>query len=183
MITVDTFQLAADFKSISVELTSSLPENFLTFDVYLGDDYLVPTPIDLSSKVIGNSNPIFTITLADLGLDATDTIKGLVFMHATTTSEEKEAALLNLYYVDLTLAKMIITQNAANGFKDIETIYLLCRAIETFLLSGRFEEALNAYDRVIAMVQDNSHYMVTTDLDPNDAGSGEWIKNGTYIIG
>ena len=181
-LTIDTFQISSDFKSINVTVTTSC--TFDTCSIFLGDDYLVPTPIDFSDEIDGlTGEQSFVITNVGLGLEATDTIKGIVFAHCTNTiSEEDESALFNSYYLDLTLAKMIITQSVAKGFEDINTIYLLLKAINIYLTTQRYEDALNAYDRVIAMVQNDSNYLVTEDLDESVAGSGEWIINGNYII-
>lgn len=185
MITI-TPTIASDFKSISLVIDDDgIGANYSTLDVFMGDDYLVPTPINLDSMVSGLSGPqTITILNTDLLLGADEEIIGLVFFHITNSlSDEKEQYLFNKYYIDLALAKMIITYPPPRYFEDVNTVYLLLNAISIYLATPRYEDALNAYNRVVAMVKDTTEYLSDVDIDPPSAGSGEWINNGTYIQG
>lgn len=183
MITITTFSISTDYKSISLVIDAGTGETFADLEMFLGSDYLVPTPIDLSSKLAGTQVETLTITNVELGLDATETIKGIVTMHCINSNDDEEtAAIANLYYANLCLANMILADDVTNGFNDINTIYLLLKVVSTFLVSGRIENALNAYERIEAMLNNSEQYLVTDDLTPCVAGSGCWIINGTYII-
>jgi hypothetical protein len=183
MITITTFSISTDYKSVSLVIDSGVGNTFTGLEMFLGSDYLVPTPIDLSDKLTSTRIETLTITNVDLGLEASETIKGIVTMHCTASDNaENTTAIANLYYANLCLANMIIANDVSNGFNDINTIYLLLKAVSIYLTSNRIEDALNAYERIEAMLNNSNHYLVTDDLTPCEAGSGCWIVNGTYIV-
>jgi hypothetical protein len=183
MITITTYAISSDYKSISLVIDAGTGNHFHTLELFLGDAYLDPTPIDLSSILVGTQTETLTITNVQLGLDLTETIKGIVTTHviASDTTEET-VALSNLYYANLCLANMIIANDAAGGWNDINTIYMLLKSVPIFIVSDRIEEAINAYDRVVAMMDENENYFVVEDIEPCTSGSGCWIINGTYVI-
>lgn len=182
-ITVTTFQIASDFKSIDLVIDAGAGNLFTKLEMFVGSDYLTPTPVDLTSLLAGTQVETLSITNEDLGLGVEEEIIGLVtaYMEADDTSI-KEQTIANLYYINLCLANMITNKEAEVSFDELNTIYLYLKAIPIYITSSKIEQALNAYEKAEAMCEKNPLYLVDDDIDPTTIGSGAWIINGTYII-
>jgi hypothetical protein len=185
-ITINTLTLSADMAQITLNMTTTATQ-FDRLYAYVNDDYLEEDPIDLSSLLTPSTQTEnLVIDITSFGLEVTDTLKGIIsFEIEDSANTEVETALVNLYYINLCLANMIVYQDAEEGFDIINTIYLLNEAITTYVSVSnppKITEALNAYDRVLAMCEQNPAYLVTEDIDPCTNGSGCWIINGTYIV-
>lgn len=183
MITIQEFSIASDFKTMTLKMST----DEVTIDelyIYVGSDYLKPLPIDLSNKLTASASEDLTIILEDIGLILpTDVFDGIYTIYAVDdTAAYKEAAVANLYYVNLCLANMVILNNAVGGWNDINTIYMLILSIGIFIPAGKIEQALNSYERIIAMMENNPSYLIEADITPCKIGSGCWIINGTYVI-
>ena len=185
-MTITEFTIDPTFKFITLKADTETAATFSILNIFIGSDYLKPLPVDLSDKLTPAAATLdTTITLAELGLDADGILDGIftVYLEDTTTIPIYiEAAIANLYYVNLCLANMIVANNAVNGWNDLNTIYLLIKAIGIYLPINKIEQALNCYERVVAMMENNPKYLVTTDITPCLVGSGCWIINGTYVI-
>lgn len=183
---ITEFTIDSTFKYITLKADTETSETFALLYMYIGSDYLTPAPIDLTSKIVGAvSNIDITITLADLGLATTDILDGIFTVYledSTTIPVYIEQAISNLYYINLCLANMVVANNAANGWNDIGTIYFLLKALLLYIPLGQIEKALNSYERIVAMCENNPKYLVTEDITPCLTGSGCWIINGTYVI-
>jgi hypothetical protein len=184
---ITEFTIASDFKTIILKANTETAAVFNLLEIYIGSNYLNSTPIDLTTSKM--PVPLTTldvvITLADLSLDPTAILDGIFTVHLadnTGTPVEIEQGIANLYYINLALANMIIVNNAINGFEDVTCIYFLTKSINIFLPANKIEQALNSYERIIAMLENNPKYLVTEDLTPCATGSGCWIINGTYVI-
>jgi len=187
MITIDLFTIATDFKTINLTMhTTEVTDRIVTLEVFIGTNYLSSIAVDLTSKLLQDTNiETLVITLTDLGLDPTTILDGIFTIHVidnATTPNDIEAAIANLYYTTLCLANMVIINSVLTTWNDINTLYLLLKSINIFLPVNKIEQALNCYERVIAMMENNPSYLVTTDLTPCTTGSGCWIINGTYVI-
>jgi hypothetical protein len=184
---ITEFTIASDFKTMTLKANTETAAVFNLLEIYIGSDYLNLIPVDLTAAKM--PTPLTTldvvITLTDLGLDPDSILNGIFTVHLadnTGTPVEIEQGIANLYYVNLALANMIIVNNAVNGFDDVTCIYFLIKSINIFLPTGKIEQALNSYERILAMLENNPKYLVTEDLTPCVTGSGCWIINGTYII-
>ena len=188
MILIDTFAVSSDFKTLDLAIRTD--GTFTLLEIFVGSDYLIPYPIDLTASVITKNSAVLSITMEDLGLNTINQLdpnpiqylEGIFTVHITdSTTYEITQAISNMYFINLTLANMILTRSVSNGWEDINTIYLLVKAINTFIPANKIEQALNAYERVLAMVENDPSYLVLVDTDVS-SGSGQWIINGTYII-
>jgi len=183
MIDITKFEVSADFKTLRLEAVPTSTYTFDLLEIFIGSEYLSLTHVPLTDLITDPSDIAIDITLTNLGLDESGVLDGIFTVHLTDTSiAEIEQGIANLYYVNLCLANMIVANNAVNGWNDINTIYLLNKSITTYLTSGKIEQALNAYERIVAMMENNPKYLVTTDVTPCLIGSGCWIINGTYVI-
>lgn len=185
-MTITELTIDPTFKFITLKAATGTQKTLKVLYVYIGSDYLSENPIDLSSKLSPPATTLdTTITLTDLGLDPTGTLQGIYTIYledSTTVPLTIEQGVANLYYVNLCLANMIVLNNAANGFNEISTIYFLIQALNLNLDANIIEEALNCYERILAMIEKNPKYLVTEDITPAETGSGDWIIDGTYVI-
>jgi hypothetical protein len=183
-VTITTFTIASDFLSLNLVIDAGTGNHFHKLYMYVGDDYLSDTYVDLSDMLTGAQTETLEITNEDLGLAATEELIGIFTVYAVAnddvTSNYKGVA--NLYYANLCLANMIVNKNSYTTFDELNTIYLLLKAIGIYLPLNKVEQALNAYDKVVAMCERNPSYLVDSDIDACETGSGCWIQNGVYVI-
>jgi hypothetical protein len=163
---------------------------FTTLHIFVDGGYLQQADtdpvsyVDLSGMLTNVQVEDLTIDVSDIFTEGTDTIKGIITMYAVASNNSYiNKALSNMYYVQLVLANMIVNKEVQQGFNEISTVYFLLKAIDTYLSANpqKIEQALNAYERVLAMVEQNPTYLMDIDTDIS-AGSGAWIINGNYIV-
>ena len=192
MITITTYELSTDFTSISLVIDAGAGNTFTTLHAFVDGGYLTQSTtspasfIDLSAMLTTTRVENLTIHTADLLIEDTTTIKGIITIYAVASNASTAVrALSNMYYIQLVLANMIVNQEVQEGFNEVATIYFLLKAIDSYInldvSNQKIEQALNAYERVLAMCEINPSYLVDTDIETT-AGSGSWIINGTYII-
>ena len=182
MISITTFTIASDFQSLDIVIDAGAGQTVDELLFYIGSDYLSETPIDLSSMLSGVQVETLNITIEDLGLSE-DYLQGIITVHTTASdATEVESSVMNSFFVDLSLAKMISLNNIQSDYNDIEVISLMLEATKTYISSGFTEQALNIYERIEGMLENYSEYMVVDDIPACTSGTGCWIINGKYII-
>jgi hypothetical protein len=185
-ITITTYELATNFESINLTLDAGTGNTITTLHMFINEGYLTPTPIDLSVMLAGTQVETLVITLDDLDLSSKSKIQGIVTFYAVASNSSKATqALVNLYYLQLVLANIIINKEMQQSYQEVATIYFLLKAIDIYInldtTNQKIEQATNAYERVLAMCERNPVYLLDQDTETS-AGSGNWIINGTYII-
>lgn len=185
-ITITTYELSSDQTSINLVIDAGSGNTFNLLYFYKDGDYLTQNYIDLTTKLTHSRVENLTITLADLLITDSPKIKGIITFYAVATNASTATrALYNFYYIDLCLANMIINKQAQEGFNEISTVYLLEKAAISYLTlditNQLLPQALNAYERMVAMCEKNPTYLAEIDTSIT-SGSGEFILNGTYIV-
>lgn len=182
-VTITTFTIASDFLSLNLVIDAGTGNHFHNLYMYIGDNYLSDTYVDLSDMLTGAQTETLEITNEDLGLTATEELVGIFTIYAVASDNSTNyKGVVNLYYANLCLANMIVNKESYVLFDELNTIYLLLKAIGIYLPLNKVEESLNAYDKIVAICEKNPSYLLDADIDPCETGSGCWIINGVYVI-
>jgi hypothetical protein len=186
MTTIEEFYLSEDYKVMYVKIVVPLTFEVTILHLYIGDDYLSDTFADLSAYITSSPNYVFSIDTPEIKALYDKEIFDGPFTIVVTTDEGPEfitgRTLINMYYADICLANKTLALDSPDKMNEVFMLFLYMNAAVTYVLAGQTEQALGAWDRVSAIVQNSGSDALNTDVLPCGQGTGCWIINGVYVI-
>jgi len=186
MTTIEEFYLSEDFKVMYAKVVVPIANAITAIHLYIGDDYLSDTFVDLSAYITPSPNYTFSIDTPEIRAVYSKEIFDGPFTIVVTTDEGPEfitgRTLINMYYADICLANKTLAVNEVDKMNEVFMLFLYMNAAVTYVLAGQTEQALGAWDRVNAIVQNSGNDALTTDILPCGQGTGCWIINGVYVV-
>jgi hypothetical protein len=189
MTIIEEYYLSADFTTMYAKITVPVANQITKLYLYIGDAYLNENPVILDAY-IQPSNPSyeyqFSVNTPEIAAVYNKDVFDGPFTIVVETDEGPDfitgKTLINAYYAMICLANKTLALDDEKKMNELFMLHLYIKAAITYVTAGQTEQALGAWDKVEAVVENSGDDFLNIDVSPCGEGSGCWIIGGVYVV-